>query len=378
MFRAAFAAVLAAFALAVHAQAPQSPTPDAAALDARVLTVAEGLDSPWGLAVLPDGSMLVTEKPGRLRRIVGGRVSEPLEGVPQVVARGQGGLLGIALSPDFARDGLVYLSFAEAGEGGVGTAVARGRLGERGLEGTAVIWRQQPKVDGPNHWGSRLVFGRDGTLFVTVGDRYSYRDQAQNLSTTLGKVVRINADGTIPADNPFARRDDARPEIWSYGHRNVQSAALHPATGQLWTVEHGARGGDELNRPQGGRNYGWPVITYGVDYSGFRIGEGTARAGMEQPVYYWDPVIAPSGGAFYTGDRFPDWRGNLLVGSLRPGGLVRLELDGDRVTRETRYRSGPLDARIRDVVVADGYVYLLQDGRNAKLLRLEPPLSAGR
>jgi glucose/arabinose dehydrogenase len=378
MLRIALAAILASCTLAVHAQAPQSPTPDPSPLDARIVTVAEGLDQPWGLAVLPDGSMLVTEKPGRLRRIVNGRVSEPLEGVPQVVARGQGGLLGIALSPDFARDRFVYLSFAEAGDGGAGTAVARGRLGERGLEGTSVIWRQQPKVDGPNHWGSRLVFGRDGTLFVTLGERYSQRDQAQNLATTLGKVVRINADGSIPKDNPFVGQARALPEIWSYGHRNMQSAALHPATGQLWTLEHGPRGGDEVNRPQAGRNYGWPVITYGVDYSGFRIGEGTARAGMEQPLYYWDPVIAPSGGAFYSGDRFPDWRGNLLVGSLRPGGLVRLELDGDRVTRETRYRAGPLDARIRDVVVADGYVYLLQDGRNAKLLRLEPALSAGR
>jgi glucose/arabinose dehydrogenase len=379
MLRTSLAAALACCALAVQAQAPRSPTPDPTPLDARIVTVADGLDQPWGLAILPDTTMLVTEKGGRLRRIAGGRVSDPLDGVPAVVARGQGGLLGIALSPEFARDRLVYLSFSEAGEGGVGTAVARGRLGERGLEDTTVIWRQRPKVDGPNHWGSRLVFGRDGTLFVTLGDRFGYRDQAQNLAATLGKVVRIQPDGSIPKDNPFVGNGKALPEIWSYGHRNVQSAALHPRTGQLWTVEHGARGGDEVNRPQPGRNYGWPVITYGVDYSGLKIGEGTARAGMEQPLYYWDPVIAPSGGAFYTGDRFPDWRDNLLIGSLRPGGLVRLEFDGDRIARETRYRAGPLDARIRDVVVGpDGSVYLLQDGRNARLLRLEPALAAGR
>src|SRR4030095_13016815 len=238
---------------------------------------------------------------GRLR-VVGrnGALSEPLGGVPQVRAGGQGGLLDVALSLTFAQDRLVYLSFSEPGDGGAGTAVARGRLGERGLEGTQVIWRQPPKVGGPNHWGSRLVFRPDGTLFVTLGDRFSYRERAQDLSVTLGKVVRINADGSSPRDNLCVGRADARPEIWSYGHRNVQAAALD-ARGHLWTVEHGARGGDELDNPQPAQHYGWPVITYGVDYSGARIGIGTAKAGMEQPVYYWDPVIAPSGATFYTG-----------------------------------------------------------------------------
>ncbi len=353
-------------------EAPRSPTPAPVKLAAKVTDVARGLEHPWGLAFLPDGRMLVTERPGRLRIATpDGTVSEPLTGLPPVYARGQGGLLDVALSPDFAQDRLVYLSFSEPGEGGAGTAVARGRLGERGLEGTQVIWRQQPKVQGPNHWGSRLAFRPDGTLFVTLGDRFSYRERAQDLSVTLGKVVRINADGSIPSDNPFVGRADARPEIWSDGHRNVQAAAVD-ARGQLWTVEHGARGGDELNNPQPGKNYGWPVITYGVDYSGARIGIGTAKAGMEQPLYYWDPVIAPSGATFYTGSGFPDWRGDLLVGSLSPGLLVRLRLQDGRVTLEERYLA-ELRERIRDVVQSpDGALYLLTDSSRGRILRVDP------
>jgi len=355
-----------------QAQAPRSPTPTPVNAAVRVETVARGLEHPWALAFLPDGRMLVTERPGRLR-IVGrdGRVSEPLAGVPQVLARGQGGLLDVALDPRFADNRLVYLSYAEPGaDGTAGTAVARGRLGEGRLEDVRVIYQQQPKVQGENHFGSRLVFARDGTLFVTQGDRFAHRDAAQDLSVGIGKIVRIKPDGSVPRDNPFVGRVGARPEIWSYGHRNVQSAALHPQTGQLWTVEHGARGGDELNRPEAGKNYGWPVITYGVDYSGARIGEGTAKPGMEQPVYYWDPVIAPSGMTFYTGDAFPDWKGSLFIGSLQPGLLVRLTLKDGRVAREERYLAD-LGERIRDVRQGpDGLLYLLTDSGAGRVLRV--------
>jgi aldose sugar dehydrogenase len=366
----ALLALLAQTALAQ--EAPRSPTPNTTQVPARVVEVARGLERPWALAFLPDGRMLVTERPGRLRIITrDGRVEPPLTGVPEVLAQGQGGLLDVAISPTFAHDRLVYLSYAEPGGGGAGTAVARGRLGDRGLEGVQVIWRQEPKVGGGNHWGSRLVFRPDGTLFVTLGDRYGQRERAQDLSTTIGKIIRINPDGSVPKDNPFVGRSGARPEIWSYGHRNVQSAALD-ANGRLWTVEHGARGGDELNAPEAGKNYGWPVITYGVDYSGAKIGVGTAQPGMEQPVYYWDPVIAPSGAVFYTGDAFPDWRGNLLVGSLQPGRLVRLQIADGRVVREERYL-GDLGERIRDVRQGpDGLIYVVIDSSRARILRLEP------
>jgi len=367
------ACVVSGASVLAQAQAPRSPTPAPVNGAVRVQTVAGGLEHPWGLAFLPNGRMLVTERPGRLRTVErDGRVSEPLAGVPQVQARGQGGLLDVALDPRFAENRLVYLSYAEPGEGGAATAVARGRLGEGRLEDVRVIYRQQPKVEGSNHFGSRLVFARDGTLFVTQGDRYSYREQAQDLSVGLGKIVRINPDGSIPRDNPFVGRAGVRPEIWSYGHRNVQGAALHPQTGQLWTAEHGARGGDELNRLEAGKNYGWPVITYGVDYSGARIGEGTAKPGMEQPVYYWDPVIAPSGMTFYTGQAYPDWQGSILIGSLRPGLLVRLTLEGGRVAREERYL-GDLRERIRDVRQGpDGLLYLLTDSRDGRILRVMP------
>ena len=371
------AAVLLALALlvppALAQEAPRSPTPAPIKLAATVTEIATGLEHPWGVALLPDGRFLLTERPGWMRLVsAGGKLSEPFFGVPKVYARGQGGLLDVALSPGFAQDRLVYFSFSEPGPGGAGTAVARGRLGERGLEGTQVIWRQQPKVDDPNHWGSRLVFRADGTLFVTLGERSSYRESAQDLSTTLGKVVRINADGSVPRDNPFVGRAGALPEIWSLGHRNVQAAVLD-GRGELWTVEHGPRGGDELNHPQAGKNYGWPVITYGVDYSGARIGIGTAKAGMEQPVYYWDPVIAPSGATFYSGAAFADWKGDLLVGSLNPGLLVRLRITNGRVVREERYLA-ELHDRIRDVREGpDGALYLLTDASpNGRLLRVTP------
>jgi glucose/arabinose dehydrogenase len=279
----------------------------------------------------------------------------------------------VALDPQFASNQTVYLSYAEpAPNGTAGTAVARARLGSTGLEDVKVIYRQEPKVSGGNHFGSRLVFRDDGTLFVTQGERFAYRDQAQDLSSDLGKVVRINTDGTIPRDNPFVNNTAARPEIWSYGHRNVQAAAIDPQTGQLWTVEHGAAGGDELNHPEAGKNYGWPVITYGRDYNGRKIGEGVAKDGMEQPVYYWDPVIAPSGMTFYRGSAFADWKGNVLVGGLASQALVRLVLANGKVTREERYL-GELHERIRDVQEdAEGFLYVITDAAKGRVLRLRP------
>ena len=354
--------------------AQASPQPRSIEGNIAVETVASGLEHPWALAFLPDGRVLVTERPGRLRIVdSNGRLSEPLTGVPAVQAVGQGGLLDVAIDPNFAQNQLVYLSFSEpGGDGTSGTAVARGRLGNAGLENVQVIYRQQPKVRSGGHYGSRLVFSRDGKLFITQGDRQAaqFRPQAQQLSSGLGKIVRINPDGTIPSDNPFVGRDDARPEIWSYGHRNAQAAALQPETGQLWTVEHGAMGGDELNHPEKGKNYGWPVITYGRDYSGASIGDGAQKEGMEQPVYYWDPVIAPSGMAFYTGDRYPGWKGSAFVGSMGTGSLVRLTIENGRVTREERYDIG---SRVRDVQQGpDGLLYLVTDEDNGRLLRVVP------
>jgi glucose/arabinose dehydrogenase len=341
-----------------------------------VETVARNLQNPWGLAFLPDNRMLVTERPGRLRMAdADGNLSEPIQGVPRVAARGQGGLLDVALDPNFAQNRLIYLSFAEErGEGRAGTSVARARLNADGtaLEALAIIFRQEPTHTGNNHWGSRLVFDRDGNLFVTLGDRFDLRNQAQNPANHIGKIIRIKPDGGAAPGNPFLNREDARPEIWSLGHRNLQSAALHPTTGELWTVEHGARGGDEVNIPQKGKNFGWPVISYGVDYSGAKIGEGTKKAGLEQPVYYWDPSIAPSGMAFYTGDKFPAWRGSILVGALAGKLVSRLETNGNRVTGEERMLQ-QLGERIRDVRQGpDGFVYLLTDSRSGRILRMKP------
>lgn len=338
----------------------------------RVITVARGLENPWGLGFLPDGRMLVTERPGRLRIVdKTGTVSKPLAGVPEVFARGQGGLLDVALDPDFQENGYVYLSFVEPGKGGGGTAAGRGRLMEDRLEDFKVIFRQVPKADTRVHFGSRMVFSRDKKLFITIGER-GQRERAQDFSIHRGQVVRVMPDGTVPGDNPFAGRQGYRPETWSHGHRNQQGAALHPVTGRLWTVDHGARGGDEINIPLKGRNYGWPVISYGRHYSGLKIGEGTRKEGLEQPVYYWDPSIAPSGMAFYTAERFSAWKGNLLVGALKGRMLVRLELKGEKVVGEERMLQG-LKERIRDVRQGpDGLVYLLTDSRDGRLLRLEP------
>lgn len=369
-------AALAAMACAAPTpaqNAPHSTTPKIVAPPGTVTTVAKGLEHPWALEFLPDGRMLVTERPGLLRIASrNGKLSAPLTGVPRVYAQGQGGLLDVALDPAFAKNQIIYLSFAEEDDGLAGTAVVRARLGDTGLSDVRVIYRQQPKVMGGGHYGSRIVFRRDGTMFVTQGERMNYREQAQNLASDLGKIVRINSDGSIPRDNPFIGRKNVRPEIWSYGHRNVQAAALHPDTGQLWTIEHGARGGDELNHPQAGRNYGWPVITYGVDYTGVKIGEGTAKAGMEQPVYYWDPVIAPSGMIFYTGDAYLGWKGSIFVGSLTPGCLVRLQMQNGRVVREERYLD--IGERIRDVAQGpDGLIYVITDNAQGRILRIERP-----
>jgi glucose/arabinose dehydrogenase len=340
----------------------------------RVVPVAEGLEHPWGMAFLPDGRVLVTERPGRLRLIgTDGKVGEALAGVPAVSVTGQGGLLDVQLDPEFARNSLVYLSYAEPRAGGNGTAVARGKLTERGLDDVQVIFRQDVTIDGRHHFGSRLVFDRTGRLFVTLGDRNSERARAQTLDSHIGKVVRIERDGRVPADNPFAGRADAKPEIWSYGHRNMQGAALHPVTGELWTNEHGPKGGDELNRTLAGLNYGWPKVTYGVEYSGKTISESPTAPGIEPPVHYWVPSIATSGLLFYTGSRFPKWRGNAFVGGLASQEVSRLEMDGNRVVREEVLFKGVLNQRVRDLEQGpDGLIYLLTDEDNGKLLRVEP------
>lgn len=339
----------------------------------RVVPFASGLEHPWGMAFLPDGRLLVTERPGRLR-LVGsdGVVHGPIAGVPEVAAVGQGGLLDVALDPDFAENRLVYLSFAERRPDGLATAVARGRLrADAGaLEDVTVIFRQQPAWSGGNHFGSRLAFAPDGTLFITLGERFDLKERAQDLSTTLGKIVRINPDGSIPKDNPFARTTGARPEIYSYGHRNVQGAAIEPSTGRLWTVEHGPRGGDEVNRPQPGLNYGWPVIGYGRHYSGEKIGVGTAKTGMEQPLFYWDPSIAPSGAAFYEGTALPALRGHLFIGALAGEALVEVKVRDGVVMGEERL---PMGERIRDVVMGpDGALWLATDSEDGQILRVVP------
>ncbi|HUQ07868.1 MAG TPA: PQQ-dependent sugar dehydrogenase [Kofleriaceae bacterium] len=344
--------------------------------------VASGLEHPWSVAFLPDGEMLVTERPGRLR-IVGrdGALSAPVEGLPEVDARDQGGLLEVALDPRFADNHAIYVSFAEREGDKNGTALARGTLvresgGAARLDDVKVIWRQRPKLDSTMHFGGRIVFDKDGTLYLTLGERSidEGRHQAQRLDSALGKIIRIRTDGSIPDDNPLAENPHALPEIWSVGHRNVQAAALNPQTGELWIVDHGARGGDEVNIVKRGEDYGWPTISYGIEYAGDKITDGiTQKDGMEQPVYYWDPVIAPSGAVFYTGDKFPRWKGSLFVGGLAGKHIARLTVERDRVVGEERLLA-ERGKRIRDVRQApDGFIYVLTDEDQGELLRLVPP-----
>jgi len=338
----------------------------------RAVQVAKGLENPWAMAFLPDGRILVTERPGRMRIVAAnGQLSAPLNNVPKVFDNGQGGLLDVTLDPDFARSRRIYFTYAEPGEGGAGTALASATLSDTGLNDVKVLFRQQPKLSGGLHFGSRVVIGPDGKLWLGLGERYR-RDEAQNLNVHLGKLIRLNTDGSVPNDNPFVGRSDARPEIWSYGHRNIQGMARHPQTGIVWLHEHGAQGGDEINIPERGKNYGWPVITHGIDYSGARIGVGTSAPGMEQPLLHWTPSIAPSGMAFYTGDKVPAWRGNLFVGSLKFGTLHRVVVDGTRIVRQEQMLK-EIDDNIRDVRNGpDGYLYIATDSPDGRILRLEP------
>lgn len=351
---------------------PAPTTTDAGTIRTEIL--AEGLDHPWGLDFLPDGAAIVTERSGTLRIFSGGALSEPVDGVPEVAARGQGGLLDVAVHPDHDENGLVFLSFAEGGDGGAGTAVARGRLvreaGSVRLEEVKTIFSMALKTGAGQHFGSRLVFAPDGTLFVTTGDRGNGK-RSQDPMDHAGAVLRINDDGSIPSGNAFDDPGKGKPEIWSKGHRNIQAATIDPLTETLLTVEHGARGGDELNRPEVGKNYGWPVITYGVDYSGDKIGIGTEAPGYEQPLHYWDPSIAPSGMDIYRGDMFPEWKDDLLVGSLKFQLLSRLERnDQGEILGEERLFDGEF-GRIRDVDVApDGSVWLITDADDGAIVRL--------
>ena len=359
-----------ASAVITDAPAPAKPS------KIKVETFAQGLDHPWGMQFLPDGRLLVTERLGRMRLISrDGKLSPAiLKGLPEVAAVGQGGLLDVLLAPDFATSHIIYLSYGEPrGEGKNGTTVARAKLVFEGdgarLEDLKVIFRQQPAADSPLHFGSRLVWAKDGTLFITTGERNELRAEAQNPANDIGKIIRINADGSIPADNP--KKEGWAPEVWSIGHRNVQGAALRPETGTLWTVEHGAQGGDELNHPEPGKNYGWPIITYGIDYSGAKIGEGSAKEGMEPAVYYWVPSIATSGLAFYDGDLFPDWKGNAFVGGLAGTRVERLVLDGDDVVAHEELLSDE-GKRMRDVRAGpDGALWLLTDD-TGEVLRVVP------
>ena len=338
----------------------------------RVSTIAAGLEHPWSLAFLSDGRMLVTERPGRLRFVSpDGVLSTPVSGLPSIYAEGQGGLLDVLLDPQFAKNSLIYFSFSEGQDGLAGTAVARAELQGETLKNVRILFRQQPKVAGKNHWGSRLVWARDGTLFITLGERFDYSERAQDLTSHLGKVVRIQTDGSPAPGNPFLGHADALPETWSYGHRNIQGAALNPETGALWTVEHGPRGGDELNITEAGANYGWPEASYGSHYTGWPIPDEHAPRGFQEPLHHWTPSVSPSGLLFYTGERFPSWKGSLFTGALSGECLIRLTVSDGKVIGEERLLEG-LGERVRDVRQGpDGWIYLLTDDKEGRLLRLE-------
>jgi aldose sugar dehydrogenase len=340
-----------------------------------VQTVASGLVHPWSLAFLPGGRMLVTERPGRMRIVTAeGQLSPPLKGVPEVWASNQGGLLDVIIDKSYAQNKTIYFCFAEGTGGGGRTAVARARLnnGNGRLDDVKLIFRQEGPLSSGGHYGCRIVQANDGNLFVTLGEHFNYRNEAQNLGNHLGKVIRIAPDGSVPADNPFIGRAGAKPEIWSYGHRNEQGLAINPASGDLWETEHGPRGGDEVNIIGKAKNYGWPVIGYGIDYNGAKIHDSTAKDGMEQPVKYWVPSIAPSGMTFYTAKLFPKWTGSLFTGALEGKMLVRLSLNGNTVTGEERLLPN-LNERIRDVRQGpDGALWLLTDNSAGRILRVSP------
>jgi len=339
----------------------------------RVVTLVRGLQNPWSIVFLPDGRMLVTEREGRLR-IVSKDFKldpKPVEGLPEIVASGQGGLFDVALHPQYEKNGWIYWAWNAPGPGGWGTAMARGKLDGYRMANVQVLFSMEPKTRAGHHFGGRIVFDGKGYVYLTLGDRGDM-PRAQKLDDHAGSVIRLHDDGRVPADNPFVNRLGAKPEKFTLGNRNMQGAALHPQTGELWTHEHGPQGGDEINVMRAGRNYGWPVISYGVNYGiGTKIGEGNSKPGMEQPLHVWVPSIAPSGMAFYTGDKFPNWKGNLLVGALKDEMLVRLEINGEKVVREERLLKGQI-GRIRDVRVGpDGFVYLLTDERDGVVVRLE-------
>lgn len=363
---------LAALAALLWAASANGADTSGAADGYRAVTVAEGLELPWGLAFLPDGELLVTERPGRLRRVsADGTVGEPLAGVPEVYFRGQGGLLDLVLHPAFADTRLVYLSYAHGGPRENATRVARARLGSAGLEDLEVIFTAEPAKDTPQHYAGTMAFLPDGTLLVSVGDGFDFREHAQDLGSMLGKTVRLNDDGTVPPDNPFVDRPGAAAAVWTYGHRNAQGLAVDPVSGVVYQHEHGPRGGDELNVLRPGRNYGWPAITYGMDYSGAYVSPFTEWPGMEQPLLYWVPSIGPSGLAVYRGERFPEWNGDLFVGALVDRELRRIDLESGRVAGEQAL-FGELGERIRNVKVGpDGYLYLLTDNERGRILRVE-------